>query len=516
MGGAFTETVLLVLTMLASGCLAYNILVLAPAPSYSHQQPFRYLTKALLRRGHRVTFFTGNPLNISNENLTEIDLSVGYKVYKDIDQVTLAQQPPTQSLSLLRDPPPKFIPLLFKEPAVLDFMRRNHSFDLVVMEWFPYHAFYGLIHKVGSPPMVGVITLTPFAPIYYAMGNPMNPAYMPDVWIGYSHHMSFWERAYNAFFYLWIHYVWFYDLMAGQEAIMRDVFGPDPPSVYETERNYSLLIVNNHFCLEYPRPHLPNIIEIPGIHVKTDVEPLPKDIQEFLDGAEHGAVYFSLGSLAKSSSLPREKVQAFVEAFQELPQRVLWKWENESLPGQSANVMVSKWIPQQDVLRHPNVRLFIMQGGLQSMNEAAYHAVPFLIIPFFADQKHNAAKVEEAEIGLKLLLEDISKDTVLQRTRSILDDPKYRDNVRKLSSIFREHKAEAEERAVWWIEYVVRHKGAPHMRSAALDLYWWQLLLLDAIAFLLLAAAAIFCGAFFIVRRIIAAVKRSKRKHKKQ
>nr|CAD7439934.1 unnamed protein product [Timema bartmani] len=44
------------------------------------------------------------------------------------------------------------------------------------------------------------------------------------------------------------------------------------------------------------------------------------------------------------------------------------------------------------------------------------------------------------------------------------------------------------ERAVWWTEYVLRHKGAPHLRTAAVDMPWYQFLLLDVIAFLLLTA----------------------------
>lgn len=40
------------------------------------------------------------------------------------------------------------------------------------------------------------------------------------------------------------------------------------------------------------------------------------------------------------------------------------------------------------------------------------------------------------------------------------------------------------EKAIWWIEYVIRHKGAKHLRSIAVDLPWWQYLMLDVMAFL--------------------------------
>jgi glucuronosyltransferase len=43
-------------------------------------------------------------------------------------------------------------------------------------------------------------------------------------------------------------------------------------------------------------------------------------------------------------------MMAFLEAFSKLKQRVLWKWETESLPGQPSNVKLGKWLPQSDIL----------------------------------------------------------------------------------------------------------------------------------------------------------------------
>jgi hypothetical protein len=38
------------------------------------------------------------------------------------------------------------------------------------------------------------------------------------------------------------------------------------------------------------------------------------------------------------------------------------------------------------------------------------------------------------------------------------------------------------ETAVFWTEYVIRHNGATHMKSAAVDMPWWQVHLLDVYA----------------------------------
>lgn len=75
-----------------------------------------------------------------------------------------------------------------------------------------------------------------------------------------------------------------------------------------------------------------------------------KELQNFLDYASDGVIYFSMGSVLQSSDLPDYKRDAFLEAFSELKQRVLWKWETDALPAQPGNVRVSKWFPQADIL----------------------------------------------------------------------------------------------------------------------------------------------------------------------
>lgn len=49
--------------------------------------------------------------------------------------------------------------------------------------------------------------------------------------------------------------------------------------------------------------------------------------------------------------------------FSRLPQRVLWKWESDSMPGKPDNVMLRRWLPQQDVLGHNNTRWVGEEGG---------------------------------------------------------------------------------------------------------------------------------------------------------
>jgi len=73
---------------------------------------------------------------------------------------------------------------------------------------------------------------------------------------------------------------------------------------------------------------------------------------------------------------------------------------------------------------HPNIKLFITQCGLQSVQEAVYHGVPILGIPFFVDQKYNAKKIATGEIGLQLPFQELTKDRLLTSITAILNDSK--------------------------------------------------------------------------------------------
>jgi glucuronosyltransferase len=52
--------------------------------------------------------------------------------------------------------------------------------------------------------------------------------------------------------------------------------------------------------------------------------------------------------------------------------------------------------------------------------------------------------------------------------------------------------------AIFWTEYVIRHAGAPHLRTAAVELAWYQYLLLDVCA-VLMAVFVTACAAIIYV-----------------
>ena len=75
-----------------------------------------------------------------------------------------------------------------------------------------------------------------------------------------------------------------------------------------------------------------------------------QELQKYLDEAADGVIYFSMGSNLQGHLMPETKRNAFLVAFSKLKQRVLWKWEIDTLPGQLSNVKFGKWLPQTDIL----------------------------------------------------------------------------------------------------------------------------------------------------------------------
>nr|XP_013803966.1 PREDICTED: UDP-glucuronosyltransferase 1-2-like [Apteryx mantelli mantelli] len=185
------------------------------------------------------------------------------------------------------------------------------------------------------------------------------------------------------------------------------------------------------------------------------------------------------------SEIPMKKAIEITEALGSVPQTVLWRYTGEVPPNLPKNIKLVKWLPQNDLLAHPKTRAFITHGGSHGVYEAICNAVPMVLMPLFGDQMDNAKRIETRGAGLTLnILEMTSKD-ISDALHAVINDKKYKENIKRLSDLHLDRPIHPLDLAVHWVEFVMRHKGAPHLRPAAHELNWIQYHSLDVIAFLL-------------------------------
>lgn len=73
----------------------------------------------------------------------------------------------------------------------------------------------------------------------------------------------------------------------------------------------------------------------------------------------------------------------------------------------------------------------------------------------------------------------------------------------KLSKLIQDQPMSGLESAIWWTEYVIRHKGAKQLRNPAADIPFYQYYLLDVIGFIILVFYIIVRSFIFVVKRLL-------------
>lgn len=179
-----------------------------------------------------------------------------------------------------------------------------------------------------------------------------------------------------------------------------------------------------------------------------------------------------MGTNFKSKMFTRERQMMFMEAFSKLPEyNFLWKFDEENLPVPTPpNVMIRKWLSQSDILAHPKIRAFITHCGLLGTYEATYHGVPIVAIPIYIDQHKNAARSIRDGAGLSLSLRALSTESIEKTLVNLLGNDTFRINMQKRSELLRDQPEKPLDRAIWWIEWVLRHPHEYHSRSPILDM----------------------------------------------
>ena len=371
----------------------------------------------------------------------------------------------------------------------------QEKFDVAVVDSLYFtKCVYLIPHRLQIPYITYSVSADPLL-----LRVPWLPSFVPTHVFALSEQMSFLERLQNTVGFLVFSFVLPLEVSA---------VAPDTREKFSRYGSFSSLdelalksamwFLTIDHIVDYARPTMPNMVDIAGITIKRSKGELPPYIKNFIDGAEKGVILMTFGTV--SSHFPVHMVEKFSSAFGRLDgYRVIWRLDNPDGVKLPSNVMIAHWLPQNDILAHPSVKLFITHCGNNGQYEAVYHGVPMIGFPVLGDQFYDARRLDHKGFGLSMNIHDFTDDQLLDNIHKILRDKRYKERVTKASEIFRSQAQSPMERATFWIEHVCRF-GGDHLRSAGNDLPLYSYLMLDVLAFIIIIFLLIISVTYMTIR----------------
>ena len=102
-------------------------------------------------------------------------------------------------------------------------------------------------------------------------------------------------------------------------------------------------------------------------------------------------------------------------------------------------MLIRKWLPQNDLLAHPNLKVFVTHGGLLSTQEALFHKVPLVGVPISNDQKPNMLRAEANGYAKMLDLQTMTKHELISAIQKALNNESIHNSIEKMHDLFTNH-----------------------------------------------------------------------------
>ncbi|ODM87916.1 UDP-glucuronosyltransferase 1-7C [Orchesella cincta] len=489
-----------------------NIAFFFGISTYSHRIPAWPLATGLADLGHNVTFISPFPAKKPHPKVFDYappKLKEWVDSWEDMEDV-FAERKAGDLLKgwiSLPDYGIAMCEVIYSDEEFVKWVKTS-KFDLVFIDALFNDCGYGMAH-VFEAKVIQFATST--APTWYseAFGIPDESSWLPDMVMFFDPNtVTFKQRLTNALLPIAWDFVRRWSYFPKLEKITRDGLGiTDLPKFEEIERNVSLVFVNTHYGEEFARSLPPNIVSIGGIAYVEKRTPLPKDLAAFLEKG-NGFIYISFGTYADFQKMDAPTQNAIIRAMQSFPElQFVWKVGNDTLLKNfpKGNVYISNWMPQQDILAHPKIKAFITHSGLIGIQESIYNAVPLISFPIFAEQDYNAERVHRKEYGIKLEITTVTKAELEDAISKVVTDPKYRDNMKKVSRMFSDRIQTPLQTALWWTDFVLTHsqKDLEALKPLSRGQSWWVRRQLDVWITLLGLIAIIVVSIFYIPLKIL-------------
>ncbi|GMS85066.1 hypothetical protein PENTCL1PPCAC_7241, partial [Pristionchus entomophagus] len=203
-------------------------------------------------------------------------------------------------------------------------------------------------------------------------GIPTAMSYNPEPYISPMNVHSMWDRLLNIYANILVRHS-FGSIRTAVDALFKEKFGQTFPSVLEISANSAYVFVNSEPLIDFAAPTMSKVIHIGGIGAQ-EPKSLDEDWKDILSKREK-TVLLSFGSVTQSSKLKMPIKLSIIETVKSFPHvTFIWKYEEEDdftmeIASKIDNLHLTKWMPQVDLLAHPNLSLFITHGGMGSTQE---------------------------------------------------------------------------------------------------------------------------------------------------
>ncbi|CAD6189314.1 unnamed protein product [Caenorhabditis auriculariae] len=342
----------------------------------------------------------------------------------------------------------------------LDFLR-DYNFDLAFVEDIDFCNF-GVLEYLGIRNTVLLSSEALMDYIAYDNGIPSPISYVPSMEENaLSDQMSFLERLKNTWKYTSAN-IAFRAVSDRIHKVFQKHIEPDFPHVSDLVRKTSFNFVNTNEMLDFPRPisHKFVFVGLLGANKTFEISP---ELDEILNKSEKGSIYISFGTVGPFHLMPDNVRMAIYNTIVKLRE---YQFLLKTAPGDKTtkllfknvrNVELLEWAPQIAVLKHKNVKLFVSHGGMNSVLEGMTFGTPMMVIPIFTDQFRNAKTVERRGSGKMVLRQDVTNTSFFDVINTILEDQKYSNNAARLSKLMLSRPFSAEERLLYWTDFVLKH-----------------------------------------------------------
>lgn len=466
----------------------------------SHWVNMNVLIEELQTRGHEVTviraseswyisekspFYTSVTLNVSDgfEKNIETYLSRQLQIRLKARQTSAwsrfwariqMRNVVVEQFSQLHKGISEMVVQMFEDENLMQFLREA-EFDVVLTD--PGIGGGAMLARWLQVPLVFNVRWTIQGEAHFLIA-PSPLSYIPFTATELTDKMTFPQRVVNVLSYIIGMYTQAYITEPHYKPLVKKYIGPDVD--YSTFfLDADIWLMRNDFIFEFPRPTMPNIAYISGFQCKSP-KALPADLEEFVQtSGEHGVVIMTLGTLI--GNLPQDVAEEIAAAFAQLPHKVVWRYVGQRPANLGNNTLMVDWLPQKDLLAHPKTRAFVTHGGTNGVQEAIFHGVPVVGLPLFFDQPDNLSRLRAKGGAVIVDIAMLDRHIFADALMMVLYNPSYRENMQKLSKLHRDQPMKPLDQAVFWIEYVMRHKGAHHLRSHSYKMSWFVYYSVDVI-----------------------------------